>query len=169
MSKKEGDTRSYYIATNELIDLNLEIVEHKEQTYLARFFKGQSALVFQESRPLLDSLVFFFQEQDELEQLIDAYKSRSQLERLSGNYKAALENYTRFKELSDTLLNTERDRKLAESAMQYEFDKKEAITRAEQEKSDQRQRLLRNSILAGLGFTLLFLVAWRQRNHISKE
>ena len=48
--------------------------------------------------------------------------------------------------------------------------KKEAAAKAEQEKKDIRQRNIRNSITAGLGGALIFLVVvYRQRNRISKE
>lgn len=51
--------------------------------------------------------------------------------------------------------------------MQYEFDKKEAENKAGQEKKDIRQRNIRNSIAAGLGGAIIFLlVVYRQRNKI---
>jgi adenylate cyclase len=153
-----------------LVEVDLNAIEQRDTNYIAQFFKGQPTLALQDARRNLNTVIAFLKKQEEANRLVEAYGLLSQIERLSGNYKEALEHYTYAKELNDTLVNAERDKKLTEAAMQYDFDKKEAITRAEQEKSDQRQRLLRNSILAGLGFTLLFLVVvWRQRNRISKE
>lgn len=98
------------------------------------------------------------------------YLKMSEIELKLGNYKAAYENYRKHAILKDSIFNIEKDKKITQTAMQYEFDKKEAATKAEQERKDAQQRIIRYSILAGLLGALIFLiVVYRQRNKIAKE
>lgn len=54
--------------------------------------------------------------------------------------------------------------------LQYDFDKKQAEAKADQEKKDARQRVVRNAIATGLAGALVFIVVvYRQRNKIAKE
>ncbi len=97
------------------------------------------------------------------------YQNLELLDSASGNWKDAYSNYKRSVQLSNKLYNDENTKKIMKTSMQYEFDRMEAAAKAEQEKKDIRQRLLRNSIATGLGGSLLFLVVvYRQRNRISK-
>jgi len=106
----------------------------------------------------------------DLNALSGAVETKSKIEAMAGNFSEAYSQQVRFKQLNDSIFNMERDRKLTQTAMQYEFEKKEAAAKAEQEKKDIRQRNIRNSITAGLGGALVFLiVVYRQRNRISKE
>lgn len=87
-----------------------------------------------------------------------------------GDAKEALEQFKLHIAYQDTITNEANTRKAVEVQMQYDFDKREAETRANQEKKDQHQRLVRNGIGSGLAIALVFLVVvLRQRNHISKE
>ncbi|MFZ1688262.1 MAG: adenylate/guanylate cyclase domain-containing protein [Flavobacteriales bacterium] len=87
-----------------------------------------------------------------------------------GDAAEALKQFKLHIAYQDSITNEANTRKAVQVQMQYDFDKKEAATKAEQEKKDQRARLVRNGIAGGLAFSLLFLgVVWSQRNRISKE
>jgi class 3 adenylate cyclase len=87
-----------------------------------------------------------------------------------GEAAKALEQFKLHIAYQVSITNEANTRKAVQVQMQYDFDKKEAATRAEQERKDLRQRLVRNGISGGLAGALLFLgVVWRQRNRISKE
>ncbi|MFN8182579.1 MAG: adenylate/guanylate cyclase domain-containing protein [Bacteroidia bacterium] len=117
-----------------------------------------------------DSAVTLLESLGDLNALSNAVETQSKIEAMAGNFSAAYRQQVRFKMLNDSIFNMERDRKFAQTALQYEFEKKEAAAKAEQEKKDIRQRNIRNSITAGLGGALIFLVVvYRQRNRISKE
>ncbi|MBP6402198.1 MAG: tetratricopeptide repeat protein [Bacteroidia bacterium] len=97
------------------------------------------------------------------------YQSVELLDSATGNWKDAYANYKMSVQLTNKLYNDENTKKIMQTSMQYEYDRKEAAVKAEQEKKDIRQRLLRNSIATGLGGSLLFLVVvYRQRNRISR-
>lgn len=117
-----------------------------------------------------DSAVLLLESLGDLNALSNAVETQSKIEAMAGNFSAAYRQQVRFKMLNDSIFNMERDRKFAQTALQYEFEKKEAAAKAEQEKKNIRQRNIRNSITAGLGGALIFLVVvYRQRNRISKE
>ncbi|MBP7437107.1 MAG: tetratricopeptide repeat protein [Bacteroidia bacterium] len=117
-----------------------------------------------------DSAVTLLESLGDLNALSNALETQSKIEAMAGNFSAAYRQQVRFKMLNDSIFNMERDRKFAQTALQYEFEKKEAAAKAEQEKKNIRQRNIRNSITAGLGGALIFLVVvYRQRNRISKE
>lgn len=117
-----------------------------------------------------DSAIQVLTELGDLEALSRAYGQKSKIEELRGDYKNAYTSLQQFKLLSDSVFNVEKDKKLTQTAMQYEFDKKEAAAKTEQEKKDARQRVIRNSIAAGLAGALVFLwVVYRQRNKIARE
>ena len=145
-----------------------EAVEDEDANFLDRYFQGSASLALSTAHAAIDTAIGIFNDVGDLEQLRNAYRSIAEVERAQGDYKQAFGHFQLYHALSDTLLNAERDRKLTETAMQYEFDKKEAAARAEQEKKDQRSRMVRNGITVGLAFALLFLVVvWRQRNKIN--
>ena len=115
-----------------------------------------------------DSSLSIYREIGELHATSDAYRTRSEINHAIGDDASALADHKIAEAYEDTVFNLEKDKKLVQQAMQYEFDKKEAFNRAEQEKKDQRERLVRNGIAGGLAFALLFLgVVWRQRNKIN--
>ncbi len=119
------------------------------------------------AKKYIDSAIVLVEQAGDLESLSNAYNHLSEIQNLRGEYKNAYAAQLKFKQLNDSIFNIERDKKITQSAMQYEFDKKEAAAFAEQEKRDIRQRNIRNSILAGLVGTIVFLiVVYRQRNKI---
>jgi adenylate cyclase len=91
----------------------------------------------------------------------------SQLYDTTGRPELALKHYRKAMVLKDSLFNVEKGKQITRNEMNYEFDKKEALAQAEQEKKDTRQRIIRNSTIAGLIVVLAFLlVVYRQRNKI---
>lgn len=98
------------------------------------------------------------------------YAVQHQMDSIDGDWKNAYDHYKLYVQYNDSLENISDAKRVIASQMQYEFDKKEAIARAEQEKKDLRQRLIRNAILAGLIGALVFLIiVARQRNRINTE
>ncbi len=80
-------------------------------------------------------------------------------------------------QMHDSILNDANRRAALKAQFKYEFEKKEALYRSEQEKIHalsqaeiKKQKIIRNSIAAGLAALLLFsIVVFRQRNKISRE
>jgi len=92
------------------------------------------------------------------------------------NYKLSMVHYKKVVAIKDTLFNMEKSKEITRKEMNYEFEKKEAVTKAEQEKKDllakkeiQKQKLIRNGLLAGFGLVLIFAgIFFNQRNKIKK-
>ena len=100
--------------------------------------------------------------------LSNAHAGLYDIANAQGESAKALEQFKLHIAYQDSITNEANTRKAVQVQMQYDFDKKEAATQAEQEKKDERQRLVRNSIAGGLVLSLLFLgVVWRQRNKIN--
>ncbi|MBL0049529.1 MAG: tetratricopeptide repeat protein [Bacteroidetes bacterium] len=130
-------------------------------------FNLTSAKALETAKKYIDSAIVLVDQVGDLESLSNAYNHLSEILHLRGDYKNAYAAQQKFKQLNDSVFNIERDKKITQSAMQYDFDKKEAAAKAEQEKRDIRNRNIRNSILAGLIGTMVFLVVvYRQRNKI---
>ncbi|MBX2905677.1 MAG: tetratricopeptide repeat protein [Taibaiella sp.] len=98
-----------------------------------------------------------------LEKLANAYYE-------AGDYKRAIDNYRNYSAIRDSIFSVKNNEKIAQLAMTYEYNKKEAIARAEQDKKDLRQAIIRNYTLAGLAGAVIFgVVVMRQRNKVKKE
>lgn len=96
------------------------------------------------------------------------YNGKQLYDSLTGNWESAYRNFYHYISLRDSIYNESNSKKLLNYKVQYDYDKKEATVKAEQEKKDIRQRLVRNSIIGALAGTLVFLVVvYRQRNKIS--
>jgi class 3 adenylate cyclase len=125
---------------------------------------------FDEARRYLDDAVSMFKKIRTIEWVDECYLGLSRLDSATGNYKAALGNYKLYVQYRDSLINEENTKKITRQQMQYEFDKKEEAAKAEQEKKDIKQRNIRYSMMGGLaGLTIFLVVAFWQRNRISKE
>ncbi len=117
-----------------------------------------------------DSALAIYVEFRQLRSTSDSYRTRSEIKHEIGDDSGALADQKLAETYKDSVFNLEKDKKLVQQAMQYEFDKKEAATQAEQEKKDQRQRVILNSIAGVLAIAVLFLsVLWRQRDRIRME
>jgi class 3 adenylate cyclase len=98
------------------------------------------------------------------------YYRLSKLDSATGNYHAAFANYKNYILQRDRIINSETVQKLAQQKMQYEFEKTNALKKAEQERKDLWQQIIRYSFLAGLIIATAFLlVVFRQRNKIRAE
>lgn len=101
--------------------------------------------------------------------LLDYYNGIQSLDSARSNWQDAYFNFRQYINYRDSVYNEANTKSTMHTVMQYEFDKKEAATKAEQEKKDIQQRNIRNSILVGLGGSLIFLIVlYRQRNKVSK-
>jgi class 3 adenylate cyclase/Tfp pilus assembly protein PilF len=102
--------------------------------------------------------------------VIEYYGGVYQLDRATGNMKDAYLNYKRYIAGRDSLSNAASMNTIVQMQLSYEQEKKEAVAKAEQEKKDIREGFIRNSFLAGLGGSLIFLaVVYRQRNKLAKQ
>ncbi|MBK9147829.1 MAG: hypothetical protein IPM12_08430 [Flavobacteriales bacterium] len=95
-------------------------------------------------------------------------KSAESLDSARGDLAPA---YWKLKEhfsIRDSLFNRRNAHRLAGLQFGYEAEKKELIERAERERKEQRQRLVRNAILVALLGSILFgIIIYRQRNRIA--
>lgn len=99
----------------------------------------------------------------------DYYRGKEVLDSATGNWMDAYKNYKRYIIMRDSTYNKDNLMKMLSLQVQYAADKKEAAAKAEREKKEIRQRLLRNSIAGTLAGSLIFLVVvYRQRNKILK-
>ncbi len=103
------------------------------------------------------------------------YLSLSELDSAEGNFKQSLEHYKLFVSYRDSLYNEENTRKLVQQQLQFDFSKKEAVAKVEQEKKDvlvqqqlQKQKVLRNSFIAGSILLLLLLFLIINRNKLKR-
>jgi signal transduction histidine kinase len=95
-----------------------------------------------------------------------AYRILSMVYDKKKDWKGAYQNMGLYLQTYEKVFNEETNKNITQLQMQYEFDKKEAATKAEQ----QRQKLKRNLIYAGMGLAVVFLVILLiQRNKIAKE
>lgn len=111
----------------------------------------------------------------EVEVIKNSYEGLSQADSALGKYNDALQHYKMFICYRDSLINEENTLKTVQLQMQYEYDKKDAIARAVQEKKDevsrqevQKQKLLRNSFIAGFAL-MLALAAVSYRSYVRKR
>lgn len=111
----------------------------------------------------------------EVEVIKNSYEGLSQADSALGKYNDALQHYKMFISYRDSLINEENTLKTVQLQMQYEYDKKDAIARAVQEKKDevtrqevQKQKLLRNSFIAGFAL-MLALAAVSYRSYVRKR
>jgi adenylate cyclase len=82
----------------------------------------------------------------------------------------ALEAYKQHIVYRDSMERDENKEAAVQKEMQYDFDKKELAAKTAQEIKDNRQRNIRNSVIAGLIIALTFLViVFKQRNKINEE
>jgi class 3 adenylate cyclase len=153
-----------------LAGLYFEVATLNEPDLLSQLKLGNAHELLIEARELILKSIPVFKEKQDLENLKICYSQMSNVEKALNNYKDAFQYFEWYHTLSDSLFNLERDKKITQKEMQYTFDKKEALQKAEQEKKDLRQGIIRNSMALGLSGAFIFsLIVWRQRNRISKE
>ncbi|MEP7268888.1 MAG: adenylate/guanylate cyclase domain-containing protein [Saprospiraceae bacterium] len=150
--------------------LYLQITKEENLSSLKDIGGGNKLFALHKAKVYTDSAIVIAKEIGQLKYLFEAYQTMSEIYSKLGDYTAALESHKLYATIKDSVFNVEKNNKLTQTQMQYEFDKKEAASNSEQEKKDIQQRIIRNSITAGLIGSLLFLFFMiRQRNNIRKE
>ncbi|MBK7554404.1 MAG: tetratricopeptide repeat protein [Flavobacteriales bacterium] len=117
----------------------------------------------------LDSCMQLSKELNMLDEEKKNWGHLSDLYEKQGDFAKAHAAYKKYIVLRDSIQGEEAKKQITRKEMQYEFDKKEALANVEQEKKDQRARMVRNTIGGGFVFAVFFLgIVWRQRNKINK-
>ncbi len=93
--------------------------------------------------------------------IINASELLSQAYAGIGNYEKAYKYHIEYKNYSDSLLNEENTKKLTGLEYTYRYEKEKELAAAEQQKKDaiqaekiKRQKIIRNSLIAGLAMVL---------------
>src|SRR5262249_15898998 len=95
------------------------------------------------------------------ETISECYQNLSLLDSLTGNYKGALQNFKLSIVYKDSMMNEENNRQIAKMKTQYETEKKDkeisllSKDKEVKEAEIKKQKLLKNSFIGGLIFTLL--------------
>jgi tetratricopeptide (TPR) repeat protein len=91
-----------------------------------------------------------------------AYERLATLDSATNNFKQALVDYKNFIVYRDSMQNEANTKKTVQAEMNYEFEQKQAAEKAEQDKKDaiseqdrNKQKLIRNSFIAGFGLMLV--------------
>lgn len=105
----------------------------------------------------------------------NAYKTLSELDSAKGNFKKAYDNFKMYVLYRDKMFNQENTKKALQANAQYELDKKDAEAKAAQNIKDviynsnlQKQKIIRNSFIAGSIFLLLLIVILINRNKLKR-
>jgi two-component system sensor histidine kinase UhpB len=103
------------------------------------------------------------------------FLSLSTLDSAQGNFEQSLKHYKIYITYRDSLNNEENTRKLVQQQLQFDFSKKEALIKVEQEKKDvvnqqqlQKQKIIRNSFIAGSILLILLLIVIINRNKLKR-
>ncbi len=106
--------------------------------------------------------------------IIDSYFGLAELDSMAGNYKQSLEYYKLYTIYKDSMLNETSSEQTAEMQTKYETEKKDNEIlllnkdKEIQNKEIQRQKLLKNSLIGGLGL-MLILVFLGYRTYRTKQ
>ena len=158
-----------FVYTPYIFSLLAELCLHVPDSLLTKMDIESSAR-YRHALACADSALYYVNEAGTLEDKILVWKLRSEIHREQGDFEQALNAYQTYISLRDSITSEETQKQVTRKQMQFEFEKKEAITKAEREKKDIRQRNVRNASFATVGGLLLFsLVVLRQRNKVKKE
>lgn len=112
---------------------------------------------------------------NDLEAINCGYNSLSELDSLQGNFEEALKHYKLYVIYRDSVNKEEDKRTLLQQQLQYDFSKKEAISKVERDKEDafvqqqlQKQRIIRNSFIAGSILLLMLIFVIINRNQLKR-
>ena len=123
---------------------------------------------YDEARQHLEKGVELAASMGAMQWLSNAHAGLYDLAQAVGDPDEALKHFILHIDYRDSIRNEANTRKAVQEQMQYEFEKKEAVAQAEHEEELRRQKLVRNGVMGGLAFALLFLgVVWQQRNRIN--
>jgi len=166
--KTSRESNSFVYAPN-IFSLHAELYLHTPDSLLTKMDIEPSAR-YRHAIDCADSALYYVNEAGTLEDMVPVWKLRSEIHREQGDFEQALNAYQTYVSLRDSITSEETQKQVTRKQMQFEFEKKEAITKAEREKKDIRQRNVRNASFATVGGLLLFsLVVLRQRNKVKKE
>ncbi|MCB0786657.1 MAG: tetratricopeptide repeat protein, partial [Flavobacteriales bacterium] len=122
-----------------------------------------------EAAPYLDKAAQLAAQLDSRVPYMTYLKSAESLDSARGELDPAYWKLKEHLSIRDSLFNRRNAHRLAGLQFGYEAEKKELIARAERERREQRQRLVRNAILAALFGSILFgVIIYRQRNRIAE-
>lgn len=125
---------------------------------------------FEEAVPFFDRQLDLARDLDNPALVIEYYRGMYLLDSATGDMKNAYLNLKRYIAGRDSLSDAASVNNIVQMQLSYEQEKKEVAVKAEQEKKDIREGFIRNSFLAGLGGSLIFLtVVYRQRNKLAKQ
>jgi tetratricopeptide (TPR) repeat protein len=71
-------------------------------------------------------------------------------------YKLSLEHYKKSTALNDSIYNKDKSNAITRKEMSFQFEKKEASEKAEQDKKDAIERIVRYTLLSGIALMLIF-------------
>ncbi|MES2486014.1 MAG: tetratricopeptide repeat protein [Bacteroidota bacterium] len=104
-------------------------------------------------------------ETGELDMSTELYRQLAKIYASQGNYKMAYESHMLYKQFNDSVFNAENQRKLTEQKMNFEFkdiqEKKDTAARA----ALQKQKNIRNLMVAGLTCIALCVIVWLVLRH----
>lgn len=179
LHKDMGNQDSCILYLKQVIQLNQEIgdprMEETAYALLGLLYVEQGQLA--KARVMLDKADALVHELGDYSKLEEYYYARFLLDSSLGNLTNAIRYIRLSEKYGDSVFNEDNVRRLTQIQMNYDFEKRESAAQAAQEKKDalaakelQRQKLIRNGILAGFVVVLVFsMVFLRQRNRISKE
>ncbi len=134
---------------------------------------------YKDARKYLDDGLALSKEIGSKPQIQDNYKALSKLDSAEGNFAQALEHYKMYTLYKDSLFNEESNKKITLLKIQYETEKKdreiELLNKDKelQEQKLEKQRLLRNGMIAGILIIvlvgLLFFRSFRLRKKLEKQ
>ncbi len=104
------------------------------------------------------------------ENIDDIYWSLIHLDSAKGDYKSGYYNYRNYLIYKDSINNEQVSAKIVTEQLTYDFDRKQALEKAEVEKKEARQRVIRNIFFFCFLIAILFAAVFlRQRRRIAKE
>ena len=134
---------------------------------------------FQDARKYLDGGLALAKKIGIKRQIRDVYNHLSTLDCAEGNFAQALEHYKMYTLYKDSLLDEESNKQLTQMTIQYETEKKdqeiELLNKDKelQEQKLEKQRLLRNGMIAGVFLIvlvgLLLFRSFRLRKKLEKQ
>lgn len=164
------DLQTFANAMETLGSAIITIISKKNDTLARKYFNSDTKKALHIAYSYLDSAIVIGTKLNDNILLKEVYKDMVTLHEMQGDNKNALQYYRLYYAANDSVYNEKNTERMTQLALQYEFDKKEAVTKALQQKKDNRQRTIRNIISVGLCIAVVFLiVVLVQSRRISKE
>jgi class 3 adenylate cyclase len=172
---KQGDIEKAIEYHSKALKVAEEMTEYTEYNvagvleYLAKdYFELKNYKKAKEYKDRYEVIMkkYIYQDKRKLEMELLA----SQIDSITGNGNGAYQHYQKYIKVRDKLNSEDVHKAALKEKYQSDYDKQKAIDKAEQDKKDTVQKLIRNGLIGGLIIVLMFsVVFFRQRNKISKE